>query len=108
MLLYQILALLHMEKDKQSHTKIINLKYQLHHGMKSFDYLMDHNLYQVLKTILGISSENMGQVTDNPSMMIYVNDIENRITFKIKAGYYFELLTPETMKLLRSTKSKVT
>ena len=40
--------------------------------------------------------------------MIYVNKIENRITFKIKAGYYLELLTPETMKLLGSTKSKIT
>ena len=28
--------------------------------------------------------------------------------FKIKTGYYFELLTPETMKLLGSTKSKIT
>ena len=40
--------------------------------------------------------------------MIYVNKIENRITFKIKAGYYLELLTPESMKLLGSTKSKIT
>ena len=47
-------------------------------------------------------------VTDNPSIMIYVNKIENRITFKIKTGYYLELLTPETMKLLGSTKSKIT
>ena len=28
------------------------------------------------------------------------------ITFKIKAGYYLELLMPETMKLLGSTKSE--
>ena len=35
--------------------------------------------------------------------MIYVNKIENRITFKIKTGYYLELLTPQTMKLLEST-----
>ena len=40
---------------------------------------------------------------DNPSIRIYVNKIENRITFKIKSGYYLELLTPETMKLLGST-----
>ena len=46
-------------------------------------------------------------VTDNPSIVIYVNKIENRITFKIKVGYYLELLTPETVKLLRSTKSKI-
>ena len=47
-------------------------------------------------------------VTDNPSITIYVNKIKNRITFKIKTGYYHELLTPKTVKLLGSTKSKVT
>ena len=40
--------------------------------------------------------------------MICVNKIDNRITFKIKTGYYLELLTPESMKLLGSTKSKIT
>ena len=45
---------------------------------------------------------------DNPSIRIYVNKIENRITFKIKSGYYLELLTPETMKLLGSAESKIT
>ena len=39
---------------------------------------------------------------------MYVNRIENRITFKIKSGYYLEFLTPETMKLLGSTESKIT
>ena len=39
--------------------------------------------------------------------MIYINKIENRITLKIEAGYYLELLTPGTMKLLGSTKSKI-
>ena len=32
--------------------------------------------------------------------MIYVNKIENRITFQIKAGYFLELLTPETSRNL--------
>ena len=45
---------------------------------------------------------------DNPLIRIYVNKIENRITFKIKNRYYLELLTPETMKLLGSTVSKIT
>ena len=44
-----------------------------------------------------------GENVDNPSIIIYINKIENRITFKIKSGYYLELLTPETMKLLGST-----
>ena len=43
--------------------------------------------------------------TDNPPIKIYINKIENRITFKIKTGYYLKLLTPETMDLLRSTEN---
>ena len=37
-----------------------------------------------------------------------MNKIENRITFKIKTGYYLDLLTTETMKLLGSTENKIT
>ena len=40
--------------------------------------------------------------------MIYVNKIENRITIKFKIGYYLELSTPETTKLLGSTKIRIT
>ena len=47
-----------------------------------------------------------GEDIDKPSVQIYVNKIENRVTFKIKNGYSLELLTPETMKLLESTKIK--
>ena len=47
-------------------------------------------------------------VTDNPSIRKYANKIENRITFKIKTGYYLECLTLETIQLLGSTKSKIT
>ena len=47
-----------------------------------------------------------GENTDNLSIRIYVNEIENRITFKIKNGYSLELLKPETMKLLGSTGKK--
>ena len=49
-----------------------------------------------------------GENADNPSIIIYVNKIENRITFRIKSRYFLELLTPETMKLLGSTESKIT
>ena len=38
---------------------------------------------------------------------IYPNKIKNRIVFKIKTGYKLELLTPETMRLLGSTKKVV-
>ena len=45
---------------------------------------------------------------DKPSVMIYVNKIENRVTFKIKNGYSLELLSSEAMKLLGSTENKIT
>ena len=46
-------------------------------------------------------------LTKNPPIQIYPNKIKNRIVFKIKTGYKLELLTPETMKLLGSTKKDV-
>ena len=49
--------------------------------------------------------EEHGENIDEPSVQIYVNKIENRITFKIKKGYSLELLTHGTMKLLGSTKN---
>ena len=45
---------------------------------------------------------------DNPSIKIYVNKIENRVTFKIKNGYHLEHLTSETRNLLGRTESKIT
>ena len=54
MLLHQILADIMHEKIENVHSKIINLKYQLSHGMKNLNYLMDHVLYQIFKTILNI------------------------------------------------------
>ena len=49
-----------------------------------------------------------GEKIDNPSIRVYVSKIENRITFEIKTGFYLQLLIPETVKLLGSSKSKIT
>ena len=49
-----------------------------------------------------------GENTDKSSVQIYVNKIENRVTFRIKDGYSLELLSSEAMKLLGSTGNKVT
>ena len=48
-----------------------------------------------------------GAKTVNPSIRIYINEIENRTTFKIKTGYCLKLLNTETTKLLGSTKSNI-
>ena len=72
--------------------------FELPDGSYSVPDIQDH-----FKYILNKHGEN----ASIPSVQIYVNTIENRTTFKIKDGYSLELLTPETMKLLGSTKSKI-
>ena len=52
--------------------------------------------------------EKYETLTHNPPVRKYVNQKENRITFRIKTGYYPEPLTTKETKLLGSTKSKTT
>ena len=73
-----------------------NDKFELPYGSYSVSDIEDYFEY-ILKKLW----EN----SDKPSVQIYVNKIENRVTFKIKNEYSLELLMPETMKLLRSTKN---
>ena len=76
--------------------------------MTNLNYLMGHIQYQIFKIILNTSLKKHNENVDNPSIRIYVNKIENRITFKIKKRYYPELLTSKTMNLLGSTETKIT
>ena len=76
-----------------------NEEFTLPDGSYSISDIQDYFEY-----ILKKHREN----TDKPSIQIYINKIENRITFKIKNGYSLELLTKETMKLLGSTENKIT
>ena len=61
-----------------------NEEFELPDGSYSVSDIQDYFEY-----ILKKQSESV----DNPTIRIYVNRIENRITFKIKSGYYLELLT---------------
>ena len=74
-------------------------EFELPDGSYSVSDIQDYFEYMLKK-----HSESV----DNPSIRMYINRIENRITFKIKNGYCLELLTPETMKLLGSTERKIT
>ena len=58
--------------------------------------------------ILQKHGEKTNNYKNKPSIKIYTNKVENRIAFRIKNGYILELLTKETMKLLGSTKNKIT
>ena len=68
-----------------------NEEFELPDGSYSISDIQDYFEY-----ILKKHSESV----DNPPITIYVNRIENKITFKIKSGYYLELLTPEKMYLV--------
>ena len=72
---------------------------ELPDGSYSISDIQDYYEY-----ILRKHSENV----DKSSIKIYVKKIENRIILKSKTGYYLEFVTPETMKLLGSTESKIT
>ena len=54
--------------------------------LPDWSYLIS-DIQDYFEYILKKHSENV----DNSSIRIYVNKIENRITFKIKSGYYLEL-----------------
>ena len=46
-------------------------------------------------------------LTENPPIQVFPKKIKIRIVFKIKTSYKLELLTPEIMRLLGSTKQYV-
>ena len=74
-------------------------EFQLRDGSYSISDIQDYFGYIIKK-----HSERV----DDPPIHIFVSKNENRITFKIKNGYYLELLTPETMILLGSNGIKIT
>ena len=76
-----------------------NDKFQSPNGSYSVSNIQDCFEY-ILKS--------MEKIIDNPSAKIYVNKIENRITFKVKNGCSLGLLTPETVKSLGRIENKIT
>ena len=79
---------------------IWNDKFELSDGSFSISLTQDYFGYNIEK------HETFAD--DNPPLKIYIDKIRNKIPFKEKSGYYLELLTSETMKLLGSTKNKIT
>ena len=48
------LSIFYTWNNLKNQTKTINLKFQLQHGKKNLNYLMDHILYQIFKIILNL------------------------------------------------------
>ena len=76
--------------------------------MKNLNYMMDHILYQIFKITSSIPIRRHQTVIDISLKILYLNKIENRIIFRIKASCYLKILTPEMMKLLKSSKNEIT
>ena len=86
----------HSHSDSHSHsTPTWNEIFELPDGSYSISDIQDYFEFIMKEHVI---------LTDNPIIKIYSNKIKNRIVFKIQNGYKLELLTPETMKLLGSTK----
>ena len=60
--------------------------------------------YSDIEDYFGFIIKKQKTLVENTPIQIYPNKIKNRIFFKIKTGCKLELLTPETMTLLESTK----
>ena len=75
--------------------------------MKNLNYLTGLILCQIFRTIFSISSRSMKHCLINHQSKS-ISTKFNRVTFKIKTGNYLEILAPETMKILGSTKIKIT
>ena len=103
---YQILVVITHGKTNSSYNnykfKISaptwNDKFEFPDGLYSISNIQDYFEYILKKH---------GEDIDKLSVQIYVNKIENRVTFKIKNGYSIELLTSEIMKLLESTENEI-
>ena len=94
-------------KNMKNQTKIINWKFGSDMELRiSITWRIICRIRY--SSLFWIYLKKHGENTDEPSIIIYINKIENRITFKIKTGYYFEPLTHEKMELLGSTKNKIT
>ena len=75
--------------------------------MMNLIFLMDHILFQIFKITLSTLLKKHETIANNPPVQIYTNKLKNRIVFEIKTGYKLELLSPDTMKLLGSTKKDI-
>ena len=71
------------------------IRYSVSNIQNYFEYILKKHGYEYIL-------KRQGEKTNNHLIKVYVNNTGNRIPFKIKIGSYLELLTPETMKLLRS------
>ena len=92
-------------KIKEKKSSYNNNKFKIEAPTWNDEFKLPDGSYSV--SDISNTFKKHGENANKPSEQIYVNKTENRITFKIKDGYSLELLTLEKMKLLGSTKNKL-
>ena len=111
---YHVLVLKHTDKlDLRRGQKTVALSnLSIYYMWKNTKNSYNNNKFK-------ISAPTWNEEFELPDGSYSISDIQDyfeyilkkhsdRITVKIKSGYYVDLLTPETMKLLVSTESKIT
>ena len=108
MLLHQILVSITHQKIYKIHAKIIDLNYMDQRWMKKIELLDGTYSISKIQDYFEYIIKKYETITDDPPIIINVDKIENKSTFRANTEYYLELLTSETMKLRWSTKTKIT
>ena len=101
------LSIYYTWKNINQNTTTINLKVSAPTWNDTFDLPDGSYLVSDIQDYFEFIIKKHETLTENPPVQTYPNKIKNRIAFKIKTGYKLELLTPETMRLLGSTKIDV-
>ena len=95
-------------KTSDPHILLLNLPDKINlKRSERYVALSNLSIYYAWKYIKQSSKNNKFK----PSAPTWNEEVElsdGSFTFKIKTGYYLKLFTPETMKLLGSTKSEIT
>ena len=92
-----------MEKCKASYK---NNKFQIlaPKWNKNFGLLDESHCVLDIQDYFNYIIKKRETVPDNPPIKLYVNQIENRITFRIKAGYYLQRLTSKQWNYFEALK----
>ena len=89
MLHYKMLVSAIHEKIERSRMETKNLEYQNQNRMKNLKYLS--YFVSDIQDYLDYVIKNHVTLTDNPPIQIYINKIQNEITFKTITEYYLEI-----------------
>ena len=101
------ITLLHMKEYETQHR---NNKFKILGATWDKEFELTGGFYSVsgIHNCFEYITKKNEILTDDTSNEIYINQIQNKITFKIKSVYYLELLTPKTIKLLGNNQRQIT